>query len=145
MPKVKRSRRKPPPDGWDLIEPTLDEFDLKMREGEAKPHEGMRKIESLWPISRVHSQRSRYIYDLFYRRRAISRELYEYCLKERIADANLIAKWKKMGYEKLFCLTCIQTQNTSFLTNCICRVPKSKLEEGKHIQCVNCGCRGCSG
>lgn len=34
MPKVKRSR-KPPPDGWELIEPTLDELDQKMREGEA--------------------------------------------------------------------------------------------------------------
>lgn len=33
MPKVKRSR-KPPPDGWELIEPTIDELDQKMREGE---------------------------------------------------------------------------------------------------------------
>ena len=33
MPKVKRSR-KPPPEGWELIEPTLDELDQKMREGE---------------------------------------------------------------------------------------------------------------
>jgi len=32
MPKVRRSR-KPPPDGWELIEPTLDELDAKMREG----------------------------------------------------------------------------------------------------------------
>ena len=32
MPKVKRSR-KPPPEGWELIEPTLDELDQKMREG----------------------------------------------------------------------------------------------------------------
>lgn len=34
MPKVKRSR-KPPPDGWELIEPTLDELDQKMREGKS--------------------------------------------------------------------------------------------------------------
>ena len=32
MPKVKRSR-KSPPEGWELIEPTLDELDQKMREG----------------------------------------------------------------------------------------------------------------
>ncbi len=32
MPKVRKSR-KPPPDGWELIEPTLDELDQKMREG----------------------------------------------------------------------------------------------------------------
>ena len=35
MPKVKRSK-KPPPDGWELIEPTLDELDQKMREGECE-------------------------------------------------------------------------------------------------------------
>ena len=55
-------------------------------------------------------------------------ELYEYCMKEGYADKNLIAKWKKQGYENLCCLRCIQTRDTNFGTNCICRVPKSKLE-----------------
>lgn len=32
MPKVRRSRKKPP-EGWELIEPTLDELEQKMREG----------------------------------------------------------------------------------------------------------------
>jgi len=144
MPKVKRNR-KPPPEGWELIEPTLDELDGKMKEAETDPHEGMRKAEALWPIFRIHRQKARYIYDLFYRRKAISRELYEYCLKEGIADKNLIAKWKKVGYENLCCLRCIQTHDTNYATNCICRVPKTKLEEGKIVECVNCGCRGCSG
>ncbi|KAL1773635.1 BUD31-like, partial [Sigmodon hispidus] len=46
VPKVKRSR-KVPPDGWELIEPTLDELDQKMREAEIEPHEGKGKMESL--------------------------------------------------------------------------------------------------
>lgn len=33
MPKVRRSRKQPP-DGWELIEPTLEELEQKMREGE---------------------------------------------------------------------------------------------------------------
>ncbi|KAK1805181.1 hypothetical protein P4O66_019541 [Electrophorus voltai] len=134
MPKVKRSK-KPPPDAWELIEPTLDELDQKMREAETEPHEGKRKVESLWPIFRLHHQRSRYIFDLFYKRKTISRELYEYCIKEGYADKNLIAKWKKQGYENLCCLRCIQTRDTNFGTNCICRVPKSKLEVGRIIEC----------
>ncbi|KNC87251.1 protein BUD31 [Sphaeroforma arctica JP610] len=145
MPKVKRSRRKPPPDGWDLIEPTLLEFEQRMREAVNESHEGKRKSESTWPIFRVHHQRSKYVYDLFYKRKAISKDLYEYCLKEKYADANLIAKWKKSGYENLCCLRCIQTRDTNFGTQCICRVPKKKLEEEKVIECVHCGCRGCSG
>lgn len=59
-------------------------------------------------------------------------ELYEYCIKEGYADKNLIAKWKKQGYENLCCLRCIQTRDTNFGTNCICRVPKSKLEVVSH-------------
>ena len=112
---------------------------------ETEPHEGKRINESLWPIFKIHHQKSRYIYDMYHRRKIISRELYDYCLKERIADANLIAKWKKSGYENLCCLRCIQTRDTNFGTNCICRVPKAKLEEGKIVECVHCGCRGCSG
>lgn len=96
---------------------------------ETESHEGKRKQESLWPIFKIHHQKSRYIYDLFYRRKAISRELYDFCLGENIADKNLIAKWKKPGYENLCCLRCIQTRDTNFGTNCICRVPKGKLEE----------------
>ena len=98
MPKVKRSK-KPPPDGWELIEPTLDELEQKMREGiyyslcqsinhlgnlriliivlkiaaETDPHEGKRKVEGLWPIFKIHHQRSRYIFDLYHKRKAISK------------------------------------------------------------------------
>lgn len=32
MPKVRRSK-KSPPEGWELIEPTLEELEQKMREG----------------------------------------------------------------------------------------------------------------
>ncbi|KAL1786240.1 BUD31-like [Sigmodon hispidus] len=142
MPKVKRSWKAPPED-CELIEPTLDELDQKMREAETQPPEGKRKVESLWPIFRIHHQKTRYIFDLFYKRKAISRELHEYCIKEGYADKNLIAKWKK--YENLYCLRCcIQTPDTNFGTHCVCLVPKNKLEVGLIIECMNCGCRGCS-
>ena len=81
MPKVRRSRKKPPPEGWELIEPTLEELEQKMREAETDSHEGKRKVEALWPIFKIHHQKSRYIYDLFYQRKAISRELYDFCVK----------------------------------------------------------------
>ena len=138
---MSRFRNKKRPEGWELIEPTLNELASKMKECERESHEGKRKVEALWPIFKIHHQRSRYIFDLHFRRRIISRELYYYCVKQRLADANLIAKWMKKGYENLCCLRCIQTRDT----NCVCRVPKAKLEEGKVVECVNCGCRGCSG
>ncbi|GJM92500.1 hypothetical protein PR202_ga08976 [Eleusine coracana subsp. coracana] len=68
MPKIKTSRVVYP-DGWELIEPTIRELDAKMREAENDPHDGKRKCEALWPIFRISHQRSRYIYDLYYRRK----------------------------------------------------------------------------
>jgi len=63
---------------------------------ENESHEGKRREQSLWPIFRLHHQRSRYIYDIYYKRNAISKELYDYCIKEKWADPNLIAKWRKV-------------------------------------------------
>ena len=64
-------------------------------------HDGKRKCEALWPIFKLSHQRSRYVYDLYYRRKEISKELYEFCLDQGYADRNLIAKWKKV----CMCLT----------------------------------------
>ena len=80
MPKVARSKKRRP-EGWELIEPTLEELDKKMREAETDSHEGKRKVEALWPIFKIHHQRSRYIFDLFYRRKAISRGKERYILQ----------------------------------------------------------------
>eukprot|EP01111_Echinosteliopsis_oligospora_P010300 TRINITY_DN3177_c0_g1_i1.p1 TRINITY_DN3177_c0_g1~~TRINITY_DN3177_c0_g1_i1.p1 ORF type:complete len:146 (-),score=30.66 TRINITY_DN3177_c0_g1_i1:64-501(-) len=142
MPKVRTTKTKPPK-GWEEIEPTVNELNQKMREAELEPHEGKRKSESVWPIFRLHHQRSKYVYDLF-RKKEISRELYEWCLNEGIADRNLIAKWKKPGYEKVCCLICVQKKDHNFGTTCICRVPRAKLEEDRVVECVHCGCHGCS-
>lgn len=87
---------------------------------------------------------SRYIYDLYYKRGAISKPLYDWLIKNNYADANLIAKWKKQGYEDLCCLRCIQTKETNFNATCICRVPRKQLKDDQEVQCVSCGCRGCS-
>jgi hypothetical protein len=63
---------------------------------ETASHEGKRKAELTWPVFRIHHQRSRYIYDLFYRKKTISKELFEFCLDQGYADAALVAKWKKV-------------------------------------------------
>ncbi|KAK0605578.1 hypothetical protein LWI29_028323 [Acer saccharum] len=142
MPKVKTNRIKYP-DGWELIEPTLRELDAKMREAENDPHDGKRKCEALWPIFKIAHQKSQYIYDLYYKRNEISKELYEFCLEQGYGDRNLIAKWKKSGYERLCCLQCIQPRDHNFGTTCVCRVPK-QLREAENVECVHCGCRGCA-
>ncbi|KAG7007995.1 tRNA N6-adenosine threonylcarbamoyltransferase [Physcia stellaris] len=103
MPPVRSARnRKPPPDGFDDIEDTLLEFSNKMKDAENASHEGKKRHEVMWPIFQISHQRSRYIYELYYEKEAISKQLYDWLLKNGYADANLIAKWKKQGYEKVF-------------------------------------------
>ncbi|ETW84079.1 potassium:hydrogen antiporter [Heterobasidion irregulare TC 32-1] len=122
MPKIRTTRTKKPPEGFEDIEGVLDDYAKKMRDAENESHEGKRKTESLWPIMRISHTRSRYIYELYYKREAVSKELYDWLLKEGYADANLIAKWKKTGYEKLCCLRCIQTR--ALLASAVCLKPK---------------------
>ncbi|KAJ1022099.1 hypothetical protein NDA18_005333 [Ustilago nuda] len=145
MPRLRTSRSTPPPEGFDEIEPILEGYDRKMRDAETEDTDAKRKVETLWPIIQINHTRSRYIYDLYYKREAISRELYDWLLKYQYADANLIAKWKRTGYEKLCCVRCIQSRDMNYQGSaCICRVPKAQLRPGTVVECVHCGCRGCS-
>jgi len=159
MPKVRTSRTKAPPEGFDEIEPTLQEFNQRLKDSnpplpilqvtllttvKTTQNDIKKKNESLWPVFQINHQRSRYIYDLYYTREAISTELYQWLLKQNYADANLIARWKKQGYEKLCCLKCIQTKETNFETTCVCRVPKAKLNKNMVVECATCGCHGCA-
>lgn len=45
-------------------------------------------VRGPWPQMRISHTRSRYIYDLYYVREAISKPLYDWLLKEGYADAK---------------------------------------------------------
>ena len=93
MPKIRTTRTKAPPEGYEDIEEILEDYAKKMRDAENESHEGKRKAESLWPIMRISHARSRYVYELYYKREAISRELYDWLLKEGYADAKYVLKF----------------------------------------------------
>lgn len=112
MPAIRHaSKRKPPPDGFDDIEDDLLVFSNKMKDAQSTPTDGVPKHQAQWPIFQISHQRSRYVYELYYEKEAITKQLYEWLLKNGYADAMLIAKWKKQGYEKVgnvfFLLSCI--------------------------------------
>jgi len=71
--------------------------------------------------------------------------VYDYCIKNKLVDAALIAKWKKPGYERLCSTYVINPNNYKFGTTSICRVPlKDRSPEAKTAQDPTTGCRGCS-
>ena len=123
--KVRLAAKKKPA-GWELVEPTLLQFEERLREAVDDPHEGKRKCESAWPIHRIHYEKNRFVYDLYYRQQKISRECYEFMVREKVVDAALISKWRKPGYEILCSMSCIQRGGTNFGTTSICRVPMAQ-------------------
>lgn len=95
MPKIKTTRTKQPPEGFEEIEGVLDDYAKKMRDAENESHEGKRKTEALWPIMRINHARSRYIYELYYKREAVSRALYDWLLKQGYADAKCVTRRRR--------------------------------------------------
>ncbi|CCK72074.1 U2 snRNP complex subunit BUD31 KNAG_0I02900 [Huiozyma naganishii CBS 8797] len=142
------------PDGYEKLAPTFKVFAQRLSDvhNEKESKLSTKANEKLWKIMQIHHERSLYVFKLYYKRKLISRDLYEWLLKRKLADRNLIAKWRKKGYEKLCCLRCIQSDESQHGTTCICRVPRAQLEEdalrkGTQVsfkQCVHCGCHGCA-
>lgn len=95
------SKRKAPPDGFSDIEEDLLIFSNQMKDALNTPTDNIPKHQAQWPVFQISHKRSRYIYELYYEKEAISKRLYDWLLKNNYADAMLIAKWKKQGYEKV--------------------------------------------
>jgi len=137
------ARKGKKPAGFEIIEPTLEVLEQELRDKVNEPHEGKRKVESLWPVHQINWQRSRYVYDMYWRYGKISREVYDYCIRNKLIDGPLCAKWRKPGYERLCSTYVINTKNYNFGTVSICRVPRQSLGEDQVVECPTTGCRGC--
>lgn len=133
------ARRERPPAGFEVIEPTLSALEAELREKVNEPHEGLRKGESLWPIHQINWQRSRYVYDLYHIYKEISKEVYDYCVRMKLVDPALMAKWKKPGYGRLCSTYVINSRNYKFGTVSICRVPKQHLAPDTVVEDPNTG------
>ncbi|CAM9583851.1 unnamed protein product [Ascophyllum nodosum] len=142
MSRFARKERSPP--GFEILEPTLDALENEIREKVNEQHEGKRKNEAQWPVFQINWQRSRYVYDMHYVYKAISKDVLEYCIRNKLVDGPLMAKWKKPGYERLCSTYVINSKNYKFGTVSICRVPKQYLAPGTVVEDVTTGCRGCA-
>lgn len=71
----RRLKNKRIPEGWELIEEVIEDFEQQMKEAVNEEHEGKRKAECTWKIHRIHWEKNRFIYDLMYVRKVMSREL----------------------------------------------------------------------
>lgn len=71
----RRLKGKQPPEGWELVEKQIEDYEQQMRDAVAEDHEGKRKNETTWRIHRIHFEKNRFIYDVMYKQKAVTREL----------------------------------------------------------------------
>lgn len=107
------------------------------------PHDGKRKCESEWDIHRIHWKKNRFIYEMYYRDKKISKECYDWLCRLKIADQPLISKWRKPGYEILCSMLAISQSSTNFGTVSVCRVPM-RQRGGGIMPAVKTGCVSCA-
>ena len=140
----KFARKGKQPAGFEYLEQTLEVLENELRDKINEPHEGKRRTESIWPVHQINWQRSRYVYDMHYKYGKVDEKVLDYCVRNKIVDGSLIAKWKKAGYERLCSTYVINTRNYNFGTVSICRVPPQSLGDDQVVECPTTGCRGCA-
>jgi bud site selection protein 31 len=130
-----KSKKRPPPNGFDYVEPILEALENELRDKVKETDPKQRKLEVVWPIHQINWQKTRYVYDLYHVHHRITKSVYQYCIDQNLIDAALIAKWKKPGYERLCSTYVINPTNYKFGTTSICRVPLyDRSESTKYAQ-----------
>jgi bud site selection protein 31 len=138
-------RAKKPPKKFTYLAPILSSLENKLHDMVRESNARKCNTESMWPVHQINWQQSRYMYDMYYSHHRITKKVYEYCMRNKLVNITLIAKWKKIGYEQL-CLTyVINSNNYKFSTSSICHLPlKDHLPEQLLAMNPTTGCRGCA-
>lgn len=71
----RKLKGKRPPEGWELIEEVIEDFETQLKDAVNEDHEGKRVKEMTWKIHRLHWEKNRFIFDLMYQRKVMSKEL----------------------------------------------------------------------
>ncbi|KAH0788161.1 bud site selection protein 31 [Histomonas meleagridis] len=141
MSRIRRRRELAPPQGWDEVKDMVMELNEQMRNAENSEDTAASTQEQIWAVMRLNWKRSRPIYEMRWKKQTMSNELYEWILNQGYADRELINQWRKPGYDRLCCVSCI-SRNTDQGGVCICRVPRNQ-RSNRDLKCHNCGCPGC--
>eukprot|EP01155_Anaeramoeba_flamelloides_P051196 Anaeramoba_flamelloidesc42322_g1_i2.p1 GENE.c42322_g1_i2~~c42322_g1_i2.p1 ORF type:complete len:101 (-),score=25.43 c42322_g1_i2:310-612(-) len=92
----RKFRKKPPPEGWEDIQEKILEFENEMREAERETKTNQRKNEMRWKIFQINHKRSRYVFNLYFKKKRnlqkalsifnqpkICRQRFDFLLEER--------------------------------------------------------------
>eukprot|EP00796_Vickermania_ingenoplastis_P000629 gene629-348_t len=90
------SKREEKEGGPTSAEPARDGSDAEA-ESEMPP---------LWRVAQINRDRTRYVFNAYYRQKLINKEVFDYCCEMQLIDSGLVKRWRLPGYEKLCCTAC---------------------------------------
>lgn len=125
----------------------VNEFlkEIKLKESELLYGDHELSIEEVSKeILKLNFQKTRFVFNL-YKNNLIEKSDFYRLSSKMIIDRDLMRLWNKKGTEGLCCVQCLP-KNSKTGKACICRIPLHLLQENNNfIECINCGCSGCSG
>ena len=138
----------PPPNAnWKLVAEALDAYERDMialvtADGSASA--SPKRAAWLWPLHRLHFRRNRLVYRKRFVERVLDRHTYQYLVRHRIADGELMAKWRRPGYRSLCSLMAV-SRMTQRRTHSLCRVPLRKRQGAASlVPSAATGCLSCA-
>jgi bud site selection protein 31 len=138
-------KAKKPPKGFAYLTPVLSFLKNELHDKVCKSNARKCNTKLMWPVHQINWQQSRYVYDMYYLHHRITKKVYKYCVRNKLINTALIAKWKKTGYEQLCLMYVINFNNYKFGTSSICHVPlKDHLPEQLLAMDLTTGCWGCA-
>lgn len=141
MSRIRRKSDLRPPPGWEKVKNLILSLNEEMKVAEATNVDANSSQEQLWAVMRCNWQRSRPVFEMRWKEKTMDNTLYEWILNQGYADRELINAWRRPGYDRLCCVSCI-SRKTDHGGVCMCRVPKAERAV-KDLKCFNCGCQGC--
>ena len=94
------AKKRQAPAGHEYIKPVLDAMENELRNVVNQDASSLRKTEAQWPVHQINYQRTRYLYDMHFKYKKISRELLDWCVQQKLADGPLMQYWRRPGYER---------------------------------------------
>jgi bud site selection protein 31 len=143
MSRVRRNPSLNPPAEWAEVRDLIVDFTAKLKEAEDVVVDDNWTREQWVAINRANWIRCRCVYIRRYISRTMKEDLFEWILKEGFAERDLIALWRKTGYERVCCVRCASDKSDA--EGCACRRTRTanELRDAPAPKCRECWCPGC--
>lgn len=100
--------------------------------------------EVFWKIHRIHWEKNRFLFDLYYIKKLITLKKYNYMINLKVVDSHLHSLWRISGFEIICSSIALGKNQFTLKNNSVCRVPilirlkSATIKPDNSIGCISC-------